>query len=136
MWLWIAALTLFTGVFSGLYPALYLSSFKPITVLKGKLLSNFSAVTIRKGLVVFQFAISICLFLGAFVIVSQLNFLNTQQLGFNKDPQIVLPLQDQNAMKNYAVLNNELLKNTDIKKCKEWFNISRNSQCGGFAFLC
>ena len=115
MWLWIATLTLFTGVLSGLYPAYYLSSFKPITVLKGKLLNNFSAVTIRKGLVVFQFTISICLVLGALVIVSQLNYLNTQHLGFNKDQQIILPLQDQNAMKNYSVLKNELLKNADIK---------------------
>ncbi len=115
MWLWIATLTLFTGVLSGLYPAFYLSSFKPIKVLKGKLLNNFSAVTIRKGLVVFQFTISICLVLGAFVIVSQLKFLNTQQLGFNKNQQIILPLQDQNAMKNYSVLKNELLKNADIK---------------------
>jgi putative ABC transport system permease protein len=115
MYLWIAALTLFTGVLSGLYPAFYLSSFKPITVLKGKLLNNFSATTIRKGLVVFQFTISICLVLGAFVIVSQLNFLNTQQMGFNKDQQIVFPIQDQNAMKNYAVLKDELLKSSDIK---------------------
>ncbi len=114
MWLWITGLTLCTGILSGLYPAFYLSSFKPITVLKGKLLNNFSAGLIRKGLVVFQFTISICLVLGAIVIVRQLNYLDNQQLGFNKNQQIVLPLQDKSAIKNYAPLKNELLKNPAI----------------------
>src|SRR5579871_116997 len=114
IWLWIAILALFTGVVSGLYPAVYLSSFKPISVLKGKILNSFSAVTIRKGLVVFQFTISICLIVGAIVIASQLQYMNDQQLGFNKDQQVILPLQDQQAMKYYAVLKDELLKNPDI----------------------
>jgi len=110
-WLWIAGLTVFTGILSGLYPAFYLSSFKPVIVLKGKLLNNFSAVAIRKGLVVFQFTISICLILGAIIIVRQLHFLDNQQLGFNKSQKIVMPLQGQDAIKNYAAFRNELLKN-------------------------
>jgi putative ABC transport system permease protein len=110
IWLWISALTICTGILSGLYPAFYLSSFKPITVLKGKLLNNFSATAIRKGLVIFQFTISICL-----VIVKQLNYLDNQELGFNKNQQIVLPLQNKNAIKNYASLKNELLRNPSIK---------------------
>jgi len=115
LWLWIAGLTLCSGILSGFYPAFYLSSFRPIAVLKGKLLNNFSAVAIRKGLVVFQFTISICLILGAVVIIKQLNFLDNQQLGFNKNQQIILPLQDKSAIKNYAPLKNELLKNPGIK---------------------
>ncbi len=115
LWLWIAGLTVCTGILSGLYPAFYLSSFKPIAVLKGKLINNFSATTIRKGLVVFQFTISICLILGAIVIVRQLHFLDNRELGFNKNQKIILPLQDQNALKNYSALKNELLKNPGIK---------------------
>ncbi|HXB43148.1 MAG TPA: ABC transporter permease [Puia sp.] len=115
LWFGIAGLTLCAGVLSGIYPAFYLSSFRPIAVLKGKLLNNLSAVTIRKALVVFQFTISICLVLAAVVIIKQLNFLDNKQLGFNKNEQIVLPLQDKNAIKNYASLKNELLKNTNIK---------------------
>src|SRR5450631_3896427 len=115
LWLWIAGLTLCSGILSGFYPAFYLSSFRPIAVLKGKLLNNFSAVAIRKGLVVFQFTISICLILGAVVIIKQLNFLDNQQLGFNKNQQIILPLQDKSAIKNYAAFKNELLKNPGIK---------------------
>ena len=115
LWLWIAGLTLFSGMLSGFYPAFYLSSFRPISVLKGRLLNNFSAITIRKGLVVFQFTISICLILGAVVTIKQLNFLDNQQLGFNKNQQIILPLQDKNAIKNYDAFKNELLKNPAVK---------------------
>ena len=115
LWLWIAGLTLCSGILSGFYPAFYLLSFRPIAVLKGKLLNNFSAVAIRKGLVVFQFTISICLILGAVVIIKQLNFLDNQQLGFNKNQQIILPLQDKSAIKNYAAFKNELLKNSGVK---------------------
>jgi putative ABC transport system permease protein len=115
IWISIAGLTLCTGVLSGLYPAFYLSSFKPIAVLKGKLLNTFSATAVRKGLVVFQFTISICLVLGAIVITQQLNFMENQQLGFNKKQQIILPLKDQNAIRNYLPLKNELLKNTGVK---------------------
>ncbi len=115
LWLWIAGLTLCSGMLSGFYPAFYLSSFKPITVLKGELLNNFSAIAIRKGLVVFQFTISICLILGAVIIIKQLNFLDNEQLGFNKNQQIILPLQDKNAVNNYFAFKNYLLKNPDVK---------------------
>jgi putative ABC transport system permease protein len=115
-WLWITGLAIVTGILSGLYPAFYLSSFRPITVLKGKLVNNFSALTIRKGLVVFQFTISICLVLGAFVIMRQLHFMDSQDLGFNKNQQLVIPLQSNNAIQNYATLKNELLKNRAVRR--------------------
>src|SRR5579863_3223985 len=115
LWLYIAVLTLGTGIFSGVYPAFYLSSFKPISVLRGKLLNNFSGSMIRKGLVVFQFVISICLILSVVVIERQLRYMDSKQLGFNKDQQIILPLQSQDVVKNYQVLKTELLKNPGIK---------------------
>ncbi len=127
IWVWLAVLTIGTGILSGLYPAFYLSSFKPITVLKGKLINNFSATAIRKGLVVFQFTISICLILGAIVIVRQLHYLDNQQLGFNKTQQLVLPLQDQNAINNYNAFKNELLKNPAVK------NVTSGSTYPGIA---
>jgi putative ABC transport system permease protein len=110
IWLGITGLTLVTGVISGLYPAFYLSAFRPIVVLKGKLMNNFSAATIRKGLIVFQFTISICLVSGAIVIFRQLNYLESQPLGFKKAQQLVLPLQSQAAIDNFTPLKNELAK--------------------------
>jgi putative ABC transport system permease protein len=108
IWIWIVILTTGTGILSGLYPAFYLSSFRPITVLKGKLLNNFSGVAIRKGLVVFQFVISICLILGVIVFEKQLQLLNNQELGFTKSQQIILPIHSKSAAKNYAALKNSL----------------------------
>jgi putative ABC transport system permease protein len=115
LWLSVTGLTLFTGFLAGLYPAFYLSSFRPVSVLKGRLLNNFSAVFIRKGLIVFQFTISIILVAGAIIIARQLNFLDNRDLGFNKSQQVILPLQSPVAAANYQALKNELVKDPAIR---------------------
>lgn len=107
---WMAGITLFTGLVAGLYPAFYLSSFKPVSVLKGRLANVASAVLLRKGLVVFQFTVSIVLILGAIVIGQQLTFLQNQNLGFDKEQKLVVPLRNAKATANYNAFREEVLR--------------------------
>jgi putative ABC transport system permease protein len=114
---WIAGLTLVTGLFAGLYPAFYLSAFKPGSIFKTKTLKRFSATSFRKGLVIFQFTVSICLVFAAIVIWQQMAYTKSVQLGFNKQQQLILPLQDGylNDEHHYTALKNELLKYPGIR---------------------
>jgi putative ABC transport system permease protein len=114
VFIWLASLTLITGLLAGLYPAFYLSSFQPISVLKGVEKSALSAVAIRKGLVVFQFSISIVLILGAIMVGQQMSFMSSQNLGFEKDKKVILPIQTGEANANSETLKNELLNNSGI----------------------
>jgi putative ABC transport system permease protein len=86
------AVTIFTGLVAGSYPALYLSGFNPATVLKGKLNSSFSELMARKGLVVFQFAISILFIVSVLVVYKQIEFVQSSNLGYNKNNLIYFNL--------------------------------------------
>jgi putative ABC transport system permease protein len=102
-------LAVVTGIVAGSYPAFYLSSFRPIEVLKGRFPSSLAAISLRKGLVVFQFVISVILIIVTLVIREQMRFLRTADLGFSRDKQIVVPLQSKTAKSIYAALKSELL---------------------------
>jgi len=93
IWLFILGLFVLTGLLAGSYPALYLTSFQPVSVLKGSGLfaKSFSNQLVRNGLVVFQFTISIALIVGTLVVFRQLNFMQTRDLGLNKDNVLIFP---------------------------------------------
>jgi putative ABC transport system permease protein len=79
------SITLVTGILAGSYPAWYLSGFKPVLVLKGKLSNTAGESWVRRGLVVFQFTISVVLIVSVLVVYKQMDFIQTRNLGYNKD---------------------------------------------------
>jgi putative ABC transport system permease protein len=83
-------LSVVVGIAAGTYPALVLSAFKPVVVLKGRFSTGMKGIILRKGLVVFQFAISIILIVGTLVVYTQLKYMRRQDLGFAKDQTMVI----------------------------------------------
>lgn len=76
---------IFTGIVSGSYPAIFLSGLRPVEVLKGKLKTSISELLIRKGLVIFQFSISVLLIVAVLIVTQQIDFVQSKNLGYEKD---------------------------------------------------
>lgn len=104
----------FVGVLSGIYPALFMSSFRPVQTLKGIFKIGGSNISMRKALVVVQFSISIILIITTAIVFQQLHYMQQTSLGFDKDHIAIVPYN--NAIgKNFEAFRTELLSNSSFK---------------------
>ncbi len=125
--------TVTVTLLSGLYPAIVLSGFNPISVLKSRFTNRTTgSISLRRGLVVLQFTLAQALIIGTLIVVSQMKYFKTAQMGFDKEAIVTIPIpSDSVSQKKMNGLKAELLEQPDIKSVSfGTFSISDNSHWG------
>ncbi|WP_407557443.1 ABC transporter permease [Winogradskyella sp. 4-2091] len=112
--IFLLGITLICGVLAGLYPAFYLSSFKPVQVLKGIKVTQGSANFIRKGLVVGQFTISIVFIISTILVYQQIQHVKNRDLGFDKDQLVSLNVNGT-MIDKFEVIKQDLINSGAVK---------------------
>ena len=115
IWLMLVGIIFVTGVVAGSYPALYLSAFNAIKVIKGNYANHISATGIRKTLVVFQFVLSVILIAGITVIYSQLNYIQNKDLGFDKNQKLVFNFHTDDTKSKMTSFSADLRQLAEVK---------------------
>ncbi|MCU0244337.1 MAG: ABC transporter permease, partial [Acidobacteria bacterium] len=111
----LVGLTFLVGILSGLFPALFLASFQPVAVLKGRLRTGPAGVRLRRALVVAQFAISGTLIIATLIVAGQIGFMRRQPLGFAKEQKLVINFRTWGLLtENFGAVKAELLRHPTI----------------------
>jgi putative ABC transport system permease protein len=125
IWLIAILIIVITGLFSGSYPALMLSRFSPILLLKSLKIQNKSDFSLRKGLVIFQFTVSIVMIVATIVLFLQVRFVNNKDLGFNKDFLVVVDINSGKIRNAASTIISEFSKIPNVQ------NVSTTSRVPG-----
>ncbi|MRH98986.1 FtsX-like permease family protein [Kriegella sp. EG-1] len=118
VWLSLFGIFLVGGILAGLYPAFVLSGFEPIEVLRGKFHKTTKGNALQKGLVIAQFAISIALIAGTYIVYNQFSFMQNQDLGFNSSQNLVLAAptyKDSTTQYKIETFKRQLIQNPQVK---------------------
>jgi putative ABC transport system permease protein len=116
-WLALLGIAVFTSIIAGSYPALIMSSFRPVDIMKGKLKIG-RRTTLTKGLIVFQFALSVILGISAFILGRQVTFMMNRNLGYVSDGLVVIMTQENEADESERIFQrfrNEVLPHSQIQ---------------------
>ena len=111
------------GIVAGIYPAMFLSSIKPASILKGKHSGSQKGQFIRKMLVTVQFALSMFLVAGAWTVIQQINFIQNKELGFDKEQILVMPIRSEQTRSQFELLQTELKRIAGVKSVSAASNI-------------
>ncbi|TAI47657.1 ABC transporter permease [Flagellimonas allohymeniacidonis] len=113
-WLSGLAFIVFTALLAGSYPALYLSSFNPVDVLKGTFKAGKHAGTPRKILVVLQFTVSVAFIIGTVIVMQQINHAKNRPIGYDREGLVQIPVMSQDFEGKYELMRTEFLKSNAI----------------------
>ena len=115
IWTGIFATVIVVGLFAGSYPAIFQSGLKPLLLLKNKVQQGKGHLSLRRGLVVFQFSLSIIMIIATMVVFLQMKYVNTANMGFNKEQMVVVDINSGPIRRGAATIKTEFAKIAGVK---------------------